>query len=72
MWFVQNKGIAFVHNAHKMSVLVPDRRMRRVGDAHFPRFDPLQAYVGVLRDHADPSRGRTVNHEGLDELIVNI
>ena len=70
--FVQNKGIAFVHNAHKMSVLVPDWGMRGVGDTHFPRFEPLQAHVGVLGDHADPSRGRAVNHERLDELIVNI
>ena len=65
-------GAVFVHNAHKMSVLVPGRRMIGVGDTHFPRFDPLQPHVGVLRDHANPSRRRTVNHEGLDELIVNI
>ena len=72
VWFVQKKGTAFVHNAHKLSVLVPNRGMIRIGNARFPRFEPRQAHVGVLRDHAHPPRRRTVNHEGLDELIVNI
>ena len=56
----------------KPSVFVPYGGMHGIGDTHFPRLHPFQAYVSILRDHTDPSRRRAVDHEGLDELIVNI
>ena len=57
---------------NKWLILIPNRGVGRILNAHFPRFQILQAAIGVLRDHPHASRGRSVHHEGLDEPIVYI
>ena len=56
----------------KWLILIPNRGVGRILNAHFPRFQILQAAIGVLRDHPHTPRGRSVHHEGLDEPIVYI
>ena len=57
---------------NKWLISIPNKGVGRVLNTHFPRLQILQAAIGVLRDHAHAPRGRSVHHEGLDELIVYI
>ena len=70
--FAQTKGKTLVQLAQQMSILVPNRGMLGVCNAHFPRLQPLHAAIRVLNHDAHAPRGRSVHHEGLDELIIHI
>ena len=70
--FAQTKGKLLVQLAQQMSILVPNRGMLGVCNAHFPRLQSLHAAICVLNHDAHAPRGRSVHHEGLDELIIHI
>ena len=70
--FAQTKGKSLVQLAQQMSILVPNGGMLGVCNAHFPRLQSLHAAICVLNHDAHAPRGRSVHHEGLDELIIHI